>query len=201
MELLIVFAKVPELGKVKSRIAKDVGPEKALSVYKFLLDKTFETAKATKKDVCVCLEGNDDKLKLNLPEYFFMSQQKGLGIGERMLNSIEEGLQKGYDKVVLVGADIYDLSSDIILNAFIDLTHSDIVLGPAYDGGYYLIGMKKLYPQLFQDIPWSTAFVLDKTIEKCKKQELTYTAVSRLNDIDTLDDLKKYEELKHLLLK
>jgi len=190
MELLIIFAKTPEPGKVKSRLARDIGQEKALDVYRGLLDNTFKVAANTGKNVHVCLSGNRVD-NLHVPDHFSIGPQVGHDLGERMHNGISEGLQKGYQSVVLVGGDIYELDENILSKAFASLANSDVVLGPALDGGYYLIGMKAEYPAIFRGIPWSTKRVMKKTLEKIHSLNLSYAILPTLSDVDDLHDLVK----------
>jgi rSAM/selenodomain-associated transferase 1 len=120
--------------------------------------------------------------------------QQGIDLGEKMANAITEILKRGR-KAVIIGSDIPDLDRSIIATAFAMLDHNDIVLGPAKDGGYYLIGMRAPHRRLFKDIPWSTAEVLSRTVEIIKASGLTCWLLSELSDLDTIEDYKKYKTL------
>ncbi|MEM6358522.1 MAG: TIGR04282 family arsenosugar biosynthesis glycosyltransferase [Bacteroidota bacterium] len=186
--LLIVFCKNPTLGKVKTRLAKSIGDEKALAVYKKLLEHTHKVANECTSDYAVYYSNYVNKNDLWV-EASYKALQYGDDIGERMSNAISDGLTRGYSSVVLIGADIYELSLEVIDSAFSELKSNDVVLGPAKDGGYYLIGMKKPCSELFQLRKWSSSVVLRDTVERIKIQELNYSLVDQLNDIDFLEDL------------
>ncbi|MEM7108360.1 MAG: TIGR04282 family arsenosugar biosynthesis glycosyltransferase [Bacteroidota bacterium] len=188
-ELLIVFCKNPIVGKVKTRLAQGIGPEKALNVYVKLLEHTLKVASLTRKDYAVYYAdyvNNDDLWNGAV----YKELQNGLDIGERMNNAIADGLSRGYDSVVLIGTDIYDLSAEIVNDGFAKLFDNEIVIGPAKDGGYYLIGMKKPYSKLFQLKVWSSSHVFEHTLQKVKFLGLTCGLLEKLNDIDCYDDLK-----------
>ncbi|MEM1408692.1 MAG: TIGR04282 family arsenosugar biosynthesis glycosyltransferase, partial [Bacteroidota bacterium] len=154
--LLIVFCKNPVLGKVKTRLAKSIGDERALAVYKKLLEHTYRVANECTGDYAVYYSDYVNKNDL-WAEASYKALQYGGDIGERMSNAISDGLTRGYLSVVLIGADIYELSSEVIDKAFFALKSNDVVLGPAKDGGYYLFGMKKPCPELFQLKKWSSS--------------------------------------------
>ncbi|MDP2157648.1 MAG: TIGR04282 family arsenosugar biosynthesis glycosyltransferase [Nitrospirota bacterium] len=129
--------------------------------------------------------------ELWLPGNQFIPQH-GDDVGERMDNAIRELLACGAEKAVLTGADIPDLSAEIIVKAFAALDQADIVIGPAADGGYYLIGMKKPHSEIFQGIPWSTERVFETTVCRIRKLQLSYISTITLSDIDRLEDLKHF---------
>jgi rSAM/selenodomain-associated transferase 1 len=117
--------------------------------------------------------------------------QGGADIGERMDNAICDLLTIGAEKAIITGADIPDLTSAIIMQAFAALDDADIVIGPAKDGGYYLIGMKSPHPEIFRDIPWSTGKVFEETMRKIEKLRLTCASITTLSDLDTVEDYNK----------
>ena len=188
-ELLIVFCKNPVPGKVKTRLAKGIGEEKALEVYKKLLDHTLAVAKGSSRDYAVYYADfvNENDLWQRAA---YKEIQTGEDIGDRMSNAIANGLSKGYDSVALIGADIYDLTPKIIDQAFTALYQSDIVIGPAKDGGYYLIGMKSPNSEIFKLHEWSTPSVLEETIEQVNRKGLSVYFLAELNDIDHQEDLE-----------
>jgi uncharacterized protein len=121
--------------------------------------------------------------------------QRGNDIGERMANALEEMFQMGAEKAIVVGADIPGLHRGIIDLAFTELDRADIVVGPARDGGYYLIGMKSVHPEIFLDIGWGTKDVFEKSVLNIEKMGLRYSLVETLFDVDGLDDFLKAEEI------
>lgn len=186
--LLIVFCKNPTLGKVKTRLAKSIGQEKALLVYQRLLEHTREVAQKCASSYAVYYADfvNENDLWKGAA---YKDVQQGADIGERMENAILNALSRGYNSVVLIGSDIYELTSRIADEAFLKLQESDVVIGPAQDGGYYLIGMKKTNHELFKLKAWSTPQVYKDTVDKLNRESLSYSVLEELNDIDSLEDL------------
>lgn len=187
--LLIVFCKNPVLGKVKTRLAKSIGEHGALMIYDKLLDRTLSVAKGASVNYAVYYDDfvNEDD-RWNGASY--KQVQVGDDIGARMFNAIGDGFERGFESVILVGSDIYSLTSRIIEQGFQLLEESNVVLGPAKDGGYYLVGMKA--PRdIFQLNEWSTDDVLRETIQHVKNASLTYSLLEELNDVDTIEDLNK----------
>jgi len=185
--LLLIFTRNPELGKVKKRLAKTVGNETALEIYKVLLKKT---KKATQDLACDKLVYYSEKVIQNDiwgEKKYQKHQQFGENLGIRMKNSFEESFKKNYKKVIIIGSDLYDLSSQDIENAFKELDKNDVVIGPAKDGGYYLLGMKHLHKNIFEDKKWGTETVLKDTLNDLilKKVKLLDTK----NDIDVYEDI------------
>ena len=107
-----------------------------------------------------------------------------------MCEAFEEVLNSGYKKAALVGADIPDLSAEIVLKAFDLLSDKDLVFGPAEDGGYYLVGMNRLIREIFKNVPWSSDQTLSRSLQEAKKYGYTTGFTETLNDIDTIEDVK-----------
>jgi len=187
--LLMVFAKNPELGKVKTRLAKTVGDKKALEVYLKLLEHTYSIADKTFADKAVFYSNRIEEFDI-LDYYKFPKfLQKGNDLGERMDRAFGEAFAQHYQKVVIIGSDCYELNEEIIEDAFKLLNDHNVVLGPALDGGYYLLGMDRHYSHLFRDKKWSTSDVLLDTILDVKKLKLSYTLLPTLSDVDEEKDL------------
>lgn len=187
-ELMIVFVKNPVSGKVKTRLAKDIGDEKALEVYRQLIGRTKTAAAHARADVMFYFSHDlDDTI---WPKSKSAIQQ-GEDLGQRMRTAFEEGFKKGYDRICLIGSDLPDISSQLIDQAFQSLAFMDTVIGPSVDGGYYLIGLKRLIPEIFENIEWSTNKVLEQTLEKLTKKKESYFLLETKNDIDTLEDLNR----------
>ncbi len=185
--LLIVFVKNIILGKVKTRLAKTVGDNKAFEVYKQLVDITEECSKEVKADKHIYFSDVVINSKW-ANELKFV--QKGEDLGERMLNAFEYGFEQGYEKVILIGSDLPDISSEIITQGFSTLNDSEVVFGPAEDGGYYLIGMTKPQKHIFENKPWSEASLLETTLQELDKKNVKVSLLKTLNDIDTFEDLQ-----------
>lgn len=188
-EALIIFTKNPEAGKVKTRLAATIGNEAALSAYVQLLSHTVSITNYLPVDKFVFYSSHIEQKDIWNNKHFFKQVQAGSDLGDKMKNAFAATFQKGYDKIVVIGTDCPDLNADIIMNAFAYLNSHDVVIGPAEDGGYYLLGMKQLYSELFEDINWSTNTVLDETRIKCKSLNLNYGLLPVLNDIDEEKDL------------
>lgn len=192
---LVLLAKKPVYGKVKTRLAKSVGKQKALAVYQKLLALHCD----------ICSKVNASKVVFWTPEkeqnsVYFTSEfthkiQVGEDLGEKMYNAIQVMIQNGFDEVVLIGTDCPFLTPELIENSFARLQDHDLVIGPAEDGGYYLIGMKKAIKNVFEGISWSSELVLKQTLEKCLKQNLKVHQLAVLSDIDNEKDLMKWESI------
>ncbi len=194
---VIVFAKYPEEGKVKTRLASTLGDKFAKDFYKVCAEHTFkEILKTNRNDTRHFLfysEENDrNKIKKWTHSKFLLFPQQGKDLGEKILNAFQSVFKNDVSKSIIIGTDLPDISSDIINDAFELLNESDVVLGPAKDGGYYLLGMKKIIKELFIDLPWSTDRLLKKTLEIIKSQNLKVSILPELSDIDTESDLNNW---------
>lgn len=188
--LLLIFTRNPEFGKVKTRLARDIGHQAALDIYKFLLAHTAKicTPLDTEKAVYYSEEiPNDDLWNATV---FQKKKQVGEDLGERMQNAFAEGFNLGYSKIIIIGSDLYDIETKDLEQAFKVLNNHEIVIGPAEDGGYYLLGMKQLHPKLFKNKNWGTATVLQDTINELKKSN--YKLLEKRNDVDLYSDIKDH---------
>lgn len=189
--LLVIFTKNPEAGHVKTRLAHTIGDNKALEIYEILRLHTARVATLVEADRMVFYSRFIPSVDLFIADNFSVGMQNGNDLGERMLHAIRNGFENGYHHVILIGTDCYELNSQILEKAFSALDGSDTVIGPATDGGFYLIGMNKVIPELFLDRQWSTPEVLQESIAILQKLGTTYEQLPELSDIDTFDDLKK----------
>lgn len=181
---LILFARKPELGKVKTRLAKYTGASKALEVYTDLLNRTIETSDHVNATVKLYWSELSSKTTGNL--------QKGNDLGERMFNALKCELNLG--KVCLIGTDVPSLTKQIIEEAFKALDTFDVVFGPAKDGGYYLVGIKAApVKELFLQKKWGHNMVLKEALATCKVQNLTVKLLPTLQDIDTIEDYHDWQ--------
>ncbi|MEO7801957.1 MAG: TIGR04282 family arsenosugar biosynthesis glycosyltransferase [Ginsengibacter sp.] len=188
-QALIVFVRHPELGKVKTRLAATLGNDAALSIYKKLLQHTFLITDKIMMDKFIFY--SDEIVKEDLwqrPGYFKARQTDG-DLGDRMRQAFEYVFTTGYDRVCIIGSDCYDLSATIIDEAFLSLNITDIVVGPATDGGYYLLGMKEMHIEIFNLEQWSTGRVFEQTLELMKTSHLSYTVLQTLTDVDEEKDV------------
>lgn len=178
---VIVLARYPELGKVKSRLAATVGDERALEIYRSLLDKTIEMVRSSALEWEFHWSGNA-KSFADLPAGLL---QKDGDIGQRMWGAVEGKSTPA----IIIGTDCPDLTVDVLHQAVEKLKTKDVVFGPAHDGGYYLIGFNAPRPFLFENIAWSTSSVLKDSIEICNREGLTFGLLPELRDVDHEEDL------------
>lgn len=190
-KVLLIFIKNPELGNVKTRLAKSIGKDKALQVYKELLKKTINAAVKTDARRQVWYSTFIDYEDGISSDSFEKYLQTGSGLGQRMSNAFHQAFEEGIDRAVIIGSDCPSLNEIVIKDAFDRLKKNDLVIGPSEDGGYYLLGMNRFSEIIFKDIEWSTESVFDSTIQKAKEEGLKVFLLPVLNDIDNLEDLKK----------
>ena len=193
---LIIFIKNPEAGKVKTRLAKDIGNKNALTIYKHLLAHTRKIAIGVKAKRFLFYDGKIP-LRDDWPESDFKKfVQQGDDLGLRMLNAFEKAFLKS-QKVIIIGSDCIELNSELIEIAFDKLQTHDFVIGPANDGGYYLLGMKYAEQSFFQGKAWSTDSVCRDTAADISNLSKSLFILPLLSDVDTIADLSP--ELKILI--
>jgi hypothetical protein len=195
-QAIIVFQKFPEPGKVKTRLASTIGAEKATYIYNYLLAYTHELLKQVSADILVFHEGVIAKKDYPEENYRFYPQE-GDNLGHKMYTAFVRAFEEGYEKVLIIGTDCHELKNSHLEEAFNALETHDLALGPAFDGGYYLIGLKKVDPRLFKNIQWSTSSVLSQTMDRAHEAKMKTSLLEKLNDIDEYQDLN--ETLKKLL--
>ncbi len=186
---LLLFVKNTELGKVKTRLAKTIGAEKALYIYKALLHHTSTISakvSALRKVYYTNFIASNDEFESSK---FEKRLQASGDLGDKMYAGIKESFGERAEKVVVIGSDCYEINESIIEKAFESLSNFDYVLGPAKDGGYYLIGMKERNKAVFENMVWSTENVLLDTILCIKEQNKTYFLLPTLTDVDEEKDL------------
>ena len=193
---LIIFARNPVAGKVKTRLAATIGHEQALAIYKLLLAHTAETTKKVDCNRYVFYADEIGSADVWNDVFFRKQLQQGNDLGERMQLAFTELFLKGYKKVLIIGTDCFDLTAGIVEQAFEALENHEAVIGPSADGGYYLLGMKQLYPFLFIQKAWSTDLVYKATLTDFFNNNITYFTLPVLNDIDTEEDWAQYNITK-----
>jgi len=192
-DALLIFAKNPEAGKVKTRLAASMGNEVALAIYNQLLLHTVSVTRYLPFDKFVFYSSYIDEHDIWDSKHYYKKAQQGNDLGERMKSAFASIFYNGYDNAVIIGTDCPDLNAEIIESAFTSLQTYDVVIGPAEDGGYYLLGMKEMHGKLFEDIEWSTSKVLHCTLDKCAASQLSYYLLPVLNDIDEEKDLRAFK--------
>lgn len=186
--LLLIFTRNPELGKCKTRLAATIGDTAALNVYKFLLQHTVDITQnleATKHVYYSEAIWEDDVWP---SESYKKILQEGENLGQRITKAFELGFQLGFKKIMVIGSDMYDLDQHDIETAFTTLDTHDFVIGPAEDGGYYLLGMTQFKKELFQNKDWGKETVLQQTLRDLYTEN--YHLLEVRNDIDLYEDIK-----------
>ena len=195
--LLIIFTRNPELGRCKTRLAKTIGDISALKVYTILLKHTVLITEelAVEKEVHY-----SDKVVENdiwNESNYSKKKQEGDDLGGRMKHAFEQGFTAGFEKIVIIGSDIYDLRQSDLEKAFLDLETCDIVIGPAEDGGYYLLGMKQLNTAIFSNKNWGAETVFQETMMDLK--ETSVAKLNKRNDIDVYEDIMDIDIFQEFL--
>lgn len=184
--LVIVFVKNTNLGTVKTRLAKTIGNFGALEVYKELVAITKQAIAKVDADVRIYFSKTlDESQWTNYPK----TVQKGVDLGERMYNAFDDGFRDGYKNIVLIGSDLPDISAAHIEKGLTALEQNEVTFGPAEDGGYYLVGLQRLIPEIFKNKPWSQPQLLKTTLQELHNLSISVSTLDELNDIDTYEDL------------
>jgi uncharacterized protein len=191
-QALIIFVRNPQLGKVKTRLAQTTGNQKALEIYLQLLHHTRHITKNIAADKFVFYNDYIDTNDLWENNIYNKQLQAHGDLGYKMLDAFKTLIHKKYESVVIIGSDCMELDEHIINEAFEKLKTHNVVIGPAYDGGYYLLGTNNLIPEIFNDIAWSTNEVCSQTINILKTLNKSYALLNTLNDIDTEADWNNY---------
>ncbi len=191
---VIIFTRYPEFGKVKTRLAASVGNESAYNIHKLLAEHTIrECLKLDENEYTLFVfylnEGEEKLWRDWLDIRFLIYSQLGADLGEKMANAFESVFTLGFEKIILIGTDIPDISETILTKSFKVLDKNEIVIGPSKDGGYYLIGMNKYFNKVFEGINWGNDSVFKNTIEKIELNNLNFETIDKLNDIDVIEDL------------
>lgn len=186
--LILVFTRNPELGKVKTRLAASIGDKNALEIYILLLEHTKKIVLETPFDKQVLYSEEINHHDMWNKNFFQKKLQVGFDLGERMCHAFQQGFTDGYEKIVIIGSDLIALESTDINAAIEKLEDNDVVIGPAEDGGYYLLGMKKIPNNIFSNKKWGTDTVLNDTL--LDVANLKCHLLNEKNDIDTYDDIK-----------
>ena len=191
---LIIFVRNADVGKVKTRLGESIGNDAALRIYIKLLEVTWSQAKDVNAAKHVFYSERVEQNDTLMPsENKFV--QKGADLGERMLNAFQDSFENGAEKMVIIGSDCPEITTELIDSAFENLDRYDVVLGPAKDGGYYLLGMKCLLPMLFRNKEWGTDTVFADTVLDLIDMGLTHFRLKELSDLDTIYDLHLLDDL------
>ena len=195
--LLLIFTRNPIIGQCKTRLAATVGDKVALDIYRFLLNHTFAITNElpVHKQVYYSNEIWEDDIWDN--SIFDKRLQQGSDLGERMANAFRNGFEDGFENIIIIGSDMYDLNMTDLKAAFNALAQNDFVIGPAEDGGYYLLGMRVYSETVFKNKNWGKEKVFQSTLDDLKDEKV-YLLKSK-NDIDIYDDVKHIEAFQPYL--
>ncbi len=191
---LILFIKNPIPGKTKTRLAATVGDEMALKMYSALTEWTREQAQGLGDEVTRYLYYSNEVIADDgWPESQFEKKlQKGNGLGERMERAFTECFGQGHEKVVVIGSDCPGVTTAYLRESFAALEAAEVVIGPAADGGYTLLGTTSLQVSFFRDMEWSTDRVYQQTLARAEAASLKFTRLATLVDVDHLEDWHSY---------
>lgn len=194
---VIVFAKYPEKGKVKTRLAETAGEEFATDFYKLCAAHTFNELEklrpsGTRVYLFYSAESREEEIRSWIKSDFIFRPQSGNDLGEKMFNAFNEVFNDGACNAVIIGTDLPDISASIVQQAFSELEYHHAVIGPSSDGGYYLLGLKAVNENIFRNIKWSSAGVFERTTENLKELRWNFKTLTELTDIDTENDLRKW---------
>ena len=194
-ECLGIFAKNWEPGKVKTRLAKSIGNEKAAEIYKAFVTATIARCSDDSRSQVVAYTPNDEATRTVFTNPAFMGwrvePQSDGNLGERMNSYFSRQLTLETTSVVLIGTDSPNLPLNRIQQAFELLQSNDVVLGPTEDGGYYLVGVSRQTPAIFDNIPWSTPEVWNSTIKRLNGQKIPFATLDSWYDVDEFTDLQR----------
>lgn len=190
---LLIFQKNATLGKVKTRLAATIGDQAAYEAYQLLVDYTHKITKRSSADKVLFFSNHLEEDLSNYSNDYRFELQSGKDLGEKMSNAFQQLFKENYDRLIIIGTDCAEITPDLISEAFDTLEESEVVIGPALDGGYYLLGMRSFIPGLFKGIPWSTNQVATMTKEYLSQNEISFALLPALSDVDIEEDWVKYK--------
>lgn len=197
---LIIFTRYPEPGKTKTRLIPALGNVGAAKVQQQMTEYTLLQVQELQKAIGISVEvrfaGGTVQLMQDWLGLELLYQSQGEGdLGSRMERSLFDAFQKSAEYVIIIGSDCPGVTSQILATAFQQLQSVDLVLGPAIDGGYYLIGLRRFIPELFTNIDWGTSLVLQQTVAIAEKLGVSHTYLPALADVDRPEDLSIWEQV------
>ena len=196
---LNIFAKAPILGTVKTRMSPPLSPAQCLRLHRALLNHTLARMRpliAAGVEASLCLTGTLQEALEQAGRMeaggFGLDVQQGAHLGERLSHALTTRFSQGYSKVIFVGTDCPRLGSKTVRDAIRALNRHEVVIGPAQDGGYYLIGFAACLPEILQGIPWGTPAVYETTLDRLRQRRVGLKSLERQADLDTFGDLKEF---------
>jgi hypothetical protein len=190
---LIIFVKAPRPGEVKTRIAASIGAQAACNAYLALVEVLIGNLRTLTN---VQIRYTPDDALLEIPQWVqptWTTARQGHGdLGERLTKAFDDAFSSGAQRVVIIGSDCPEITHEDIESAWAALEDHDVALGPAEDGGYWLIGLRSPQPALFEKIPWSSNTVFEETLLRAKTRQLVVRILRKLSDVDTIEDLGQF---------
>src|SRR5437879_2438726 len=197
-EKLFVFMRAPRPGTVKTRLAKAIGMEAACAAYRRLVETLLKQLRNIRAvELCFSPDDAAAEIRSLLEEDWNSRPQGGGDLGQRLQSAFERAFATGVKRAVIIGSDCPAITAEDIHEAWRSLRTHDVVLGPATDGGYWLIGLKRPQPQLFRDIPWSTERVFIETTKRIRQAGLSVQLLRELQDVDTEAEWRRFLALRN----
>lgn len=190
---IIIFQKNFIAGQVKSRIAEFVGDQEALEIYRLLVDYTHQQVEQVECEKLLYYSDYLESSDQERDNYQRFIQSSG-DLGQKMGDAFKDQFDLSFDQLLIIGTDCAEITPEIVEEAFIKLETSEVVVGPAEDGGYYLIGMNRFISGLFYDIPWSSSEVFSLTSKFLSTNQIPFALLPTLSDVDYLEDWKKVKD-------
>ena len=194
MNAIIIFAKFPEPGKVKKKIGQVIGMENSAKLCTAFINDLIEENSEKDYDIYLSFIGHEykEQYRTMFPNAI-LYVQRGTNMSENVQSAFED-LLDDYEKVALIGCDVPQLSSETVIKAFNALETHDVVLGPAEDGGYYLVALKKPH-DIFKGMPWGKPNLLEEQMNMLKEKKLAFVRLHKMPDVDTIDELKSLKKI------
>lgn len=194
MRRLLIFLKEPVAGQVKTRLAAEIGADAACHVYRRCVERTLERLAVLRDEITLYVEPAEATARIEawLGSEWPLRPQRGITLGERLSDAAERAFAEGVHRVVVIGSDSPWVDHELVEEAFSAMEQADLVVGPAEDGGYYLLGLAKPAPGLFQAIPWSTSHVLNRTLAAARRLHLVDSLLRLGYDVDRLEDVRRW---------
>lgn len=193
-EGILIFQKNAELGKVKTRLAATIGDQKAFEAYQQLVNYTHKIVSQSPAQKILFFTSSLEEDLSKYSSHYRFELQSGDELGEKMGNSFRQLFEEKFDRLVIIGTDCAEITAELISKAFAALKEQEVVIGPAHDGGYYLLGMRKFVPGLFKDIPWSTDQVAALTKDYLTRHGISFALLPTLSDVDIEEDWDRFKD-------
>lgn len=194
---LIIFTRYPIPGTTKTRLIPALGAAGAADLQRQLTEHTLEQVTNLTADISIFFSGGDQAdMETWLGDQWHYQPQTGDGLGDRLINAFRHSATLGYERTLVIGIDCPEITGELLTEAFDSLANHDAVFGKAHDGGYYLVGLKKVIPELFTELHWSTETVLAETLNRANALNLSTKILRTLHDIDYPQDLAIWEQVQ-----